>query len=80
MIKALLIVTLMSGTEYAVNMPDMDTCLHQAKVVESQGKDVDVLCIPKADNSARMREVFGMFGEMMNRMQKSELETFDRQR
>ena len=73
MIKALLVVSLLSGTEYAVDMPNMNTCLSQAKIVEAQGKDVDVLCIPKADNSAKMREVFSMFGEMMNRMQESEL-------
>lgn len=80
MIKALLVVSLLSGTEYAIDMPDMNTCLSQAKIVEEQGKDVDVLCIPKADNSAKMREVFSMFGEMMNRMQESELGTPYQQR
>ncbi len=30
MIKALLVVTLMSGAEYAVNMPDMNTCMERS--------------------------------------------------
>ena len=37
MMKALLVVVTMTGSEYNVNMPDMETCMEQARVVSSQG-------------------------------------------
>lgn len=70
MMKALLVVVTMTGSEYNVNMPDMETCMEQARVVSSQGiAAAETLCIPRADESARVREVFTLFGNLIQQMQ-----------
>jgi len=74
MIKALLVIMTMTGSEYNVNMPDMQTCMEQAKIVSSQGMAAaETLCIPRADESARVREIFSLFGNMIQEMQTNEL-------
>ena len=85
MIKALLVVTLMSGAEYAVNMPDMNTCMKNANLVEGQGRGAEAICIPRADicipradTSAKVKDMFTMFGDMVERMQEGELGTSSR--
>ena len=75
MIEALLVVTLMSGAEYAVNMPDMNTCIKNANLVEGQNRDAETICIPQADKSAKVKDMFTMFGDMVERLQKNELGT-----
>jgi len=75
LIKALLVVTLMSGAEYAVNMPDMNTCIKNANLVEGQNRDAETICIPQADKSAKVKDMFTMFGDMVERLQKNELGT-----
>ena len=72
MMKALLVVMTMTGSEYNVNMPNMETCMEQARVVSSQGA-AETLCIPRADESARVREIFSLFGNMIQEMQTNEL-------
>ena len=72
MMKALLVVMTMTGSEYNVNMPNMETCMEQARVVSSQGA-AETLCIPRSDESARVREVFSLFGNMIQEMQTNEL-------
>ena len=61
MMKALLVVMTMTGSEYNVNMPDMETCMEQAKIVSSQKTEVEVLCIPGADVTDRVEEPFREF-------------------
>ena len=78
MIKALLVVTLVSGAEYAVNMPDMDTCMKNANLVEGQERGAEAICIPRADTSAKVKDMFTMFGDMVERMQEGELGTSSR--
>jgi len=73
MIKALLVVMTMTGSEYNVNMPDMKTCMEQARIVTSQGVEVEALCIPKADDTAKVKEIFSLFGNMIQEMQTNEL-------
>ena len=36
MIKALLVVMTVTGSEYNINMTDMKTCMEQARIVMSQ--------------------------------------------
>ena len=73
MIKALLVIMTMTGSEYNVNMPDMKTCMEQARIVSSQGVEVEALCIPKADDTAKVKEIFSLFGNMIQEMQTNEL-------
>ena len=68
MMKALLVVMTMTGSEYNVNMPNMETCMEQARVVSSQGA-AETLCIPRADKSARVREFFDLFGNIVEEFQ-----------
>ena len=75
MIKALMVVNLMSGAEYSVNMPSMESCLKNAKLVTDQSEMIDVICIPRADKSAKMKDMFSMFGDLVERMQENELGT-----
>jgi hypothetical protein len=65
----------MSGAEYAVNMPDMNTCIKNANLVEGQNRDAETICIPQADKSAKVKDMFTMFGDMVERLQKNELGT-----
>ena len=69
MIKALMVVTLISGTEYAVDMPNMDSCMENAKVVMEQSEMVEAICIPQADKSSKVKEMFTIFGDMVERLQ-----------
>ena len=77
MIKALLVVMIMTGSEYNVNMPDMETCMEQARIVSSQGIEVQTLCIPRADESARVREFFSLFGNMIQEFQTDDFGSFE---
>ena len=76
MIKALLVIMTMTGSEYNVNMPDMKTCMEQARIVSSQGVEVEALCIPRADESARVRQFFSLFGSMIQEMQEESNDGF----
>ena len=75
MIKALLVVITMTGSEYNVNMPDMETCMEQARIVSSQGIEVETLCIPRADKSAKVKEFFSLFGNMVERLESDGFES-----
>ena len=75
MIKALLVVMTMTGSEYNVNMPDMETCMEQARIVSSQGIEVETLCIPRADKSAKVKEFFSLFGNMVERLESDGFES-----
>ena len=77
MMKALLVVVTITGAEYNVNMPNMKTCMEQARVVSSQGVRVETLCIPRVENSAKVKEDFKLFGSMIQQMQKETVNEFE---
>tara|TARA_Y100000996_G_C22412937_1_gene598032 strand:- start:116 stop:379 length:264 start_codon:yes stop_codon:yes gene_type:complete len=79
MIKALLVVMTVTGSEYNINMPDMKTCMEQARVVISQDTATETLCIPRADKSAKVKEIFSLFGNMVERLQENERRAFDKE-
>ena len=79
MIKAILVVMTVSGSEYNINMPDMKTCMEQARVVISQDTATETLCIPRADKSAKVKEIFSLFGNMVERLQENERRAFDKE-
>jgi len=47
MIKALMIITMVSGGEYRANLPSMNQCLEESDTVESQNNVESVSCIPR---------------------------------
>ena len=69
MLKALLIVTSLSGVhDYSVEMPTMEECLATRTVIEEQDADIKTLCIPVADESQKMQEIFNLFLDMMEQL------------
>ena len=75
MIKALLVVMTVTGSEYNINMPDMKSCMEQARIVMSQDTAAETLCIPRADKSAKVKEIFSLFGSMVERLESDEFES-----
>ena len=75
MIKALLVVMTVTGAEYNINMPDMKTCMEQARIVMSQDTAAETLCIPRADKSAKVKEFFSLFGNMVQRLESDGFES-----
>jgi len=73
MIKALLIVTaLAGGGDYTTEMPTMQACLDARAVIVKQDPNVKTLCIPKADETAKMKELFKIFMDIVYWMKEQE--------
>jgi len=73
MIKAMLIVASLGiNTE----MPDMDSCLKAREAISAQDATIKSLCIPKADEVSKMKEMFGIFLNMIDTIK--EYEEIDR--
>ena len=72
MIKAMLIVASMGiNTE----MPDMESCLEARLAIPSQDASIKSLCIPKEDETDKMKEMLGVFINMIEKIK--ELENVD---
>ena len=68
MIKALMIITMVSGAEYTAKLPDMETCMKEIVPVTSQNDVKSAACIPRNDNSMgqkKIREFFSLFSDLM---------------
>ena len=73
MIKAMLIVASLGiNTE----MPDMDSCLKARATISAQDSSIKSLCIPKADETSKMKEMFSIFLNMIDTIK--EYEEIDR--
>ena len=80
MIKVLLIVTTLAGGNYTSELPDMKSCLEARAAITKQDNTVKSLCIPKSDESAKMREFFGIFMGMVDQIvERQELERLNRE-
>ena len=80
MIKALLIVTALSGgADYTTEMPSMQSCLEARTAITKQDPTIKTLCIPKSDEKAEIKEFFGMFMDIIDQIREKEvLERLDR--
>ncbi len=77
MIKALLIVTaLAGGGDYTTEMPSMKSCLDARIAIMKQDANVKTLCVPKNNDTVKVREFFAIFMDMINELK--ELEEIDR--
>ena len=67
MIKALLIVTVLAGGggDYTTDMPSMQSCLDARETIAKQDPNVKTLCVPKGDETAKMKELFTIFMDMV---------------
>ena len=73
LIKAMLIVASLGiNTE----MPDMDSCLKARAAISAQDSSIKSLCIPKADEVSKMKEMFSIFLNMIDTIK--EYEEIDR--
>ena len=50
MIKALMIITMVSGTEYTANLPTMEQCIKETVPVVSQNDVKSASCIPRTED------------------------------
>lgn len=50
MIKALMVITMVTGTTYEVKLPSMEQCMAERAPVEVQGDVKSTACIPRTEN------------------------------
>tara|TARA_B100002019_G_C21007550_1_gene468355 strand:- start:268 stop:534 length:267 start_codon:yes stop_codon:yes gene_type:complete len=50
MIKALMVITMVTGTTYEVKLPSMEQCMAERAPVEVQGDVESTACIPRTEN------------------------------
>lgn len=77
MIKALLIITALGGgVQHTTEMPNMKSCLDARVTIMKQDPDAKVLCIPKEDDTLKIRNMFEIFMDLIDQMK--EYEEIDR--
>jgi len=75
MIKAMLIV---ASLGLNVEMPNMDSCLEARLAIENQDPTIKTLCVPKANETDKVREMFDIFLNVIGRIKEyEEIERFD---
>ena len=75
MLKAMLVVTALGGGgDYTAEMPSMEECLDASIVIAEQDPNVKTLCVPMADETAKMQELFGIFMDMIDQIRAGEKE------
>ncbi len=80
MIKALLIVTSLSGgVNYKTEMPSMETCLDARIVIAKQDSKIKTLCVPKEEDSLKVKEFFTIFMDIVDQLKEyEEIDRFNR--
>ena len=77
MIKALLIVTALSGgVDYTTEMPSMESCLKARDAITMQDASIKTLCVPREDESQKIQNFFTIFMNMIDQLK--EYEEIDR--
>jgi hypothetical protein len=62
------------GGDYTVEMPSMEECLDARIVIAEQDPNVKTLCVPMANESAKMQEFFDLFMDMIDKIKAKEKE------
>ncbi len=79
MIKALLVVTALSGgVDYTTKMPSMESCLKARDAITIQDASIKTLCVPisEEDESKKIQTFFNIFMNMIDQLK--EYEEIDR--
>ena len=77
MIKAMLIVTALSGgVDYTTEMPSMESCLKARDAITKQDASFKPLCVAKEDDSNKNQTFFAIFMNMIDQIK--EYEEIDR--
>jgi len=75
MLKAILLITVLGvDGDYTVEMPSMEECLDARVTIAEQNPTVKTLCIPMADDTAKMQELFTIFMNMIDQIREKESE------
>jgi hypothetical protein len=76
MLKAILLVTALGGGggDYTAEMPSMKECLDARITIAEQDPNVKTLCVPMADDTAKVQEFFDLFMDMIDQLREKELE------
>ena len=73
MLKAMLVVTALGGGgDYTAEMPSMKECLDARISIAEQDATLKTLCVPMADESAKMQEFFDLFMDMIDKIKAKE--------
>ena len=64
----LLVTALGGGGDYTAEMPSMEECLDARIVIAEQDATLKTICIPMADETAKMQEFFDLFMDMVNQI------------
>ena len=73
MLKAMLIVTALGGGgDYTAEMPSMKEWLDARISIAEQDATLKTLCVPMADESAKMQEFFDLFMNMIDQIKAGE--------
>ena len=66
MLKALMVITMVTGATYEVKLPTMEQCMAESVPVKSQNDVASVACLPRTDDpSVRLpAEIFSQFMDL----------------
>ena len=70
----MLIVTALAGGDYTAEMSSMKECLDARKTIAEQDPNVKTLCVPMSDETAKMKEFFNIFLDMIDQIKMMENE------
>ena len=70
----LVVTALGGGGDYTAEMPSMEECLDARIVIAEQDALLKTLCVPMADETAKMQELFGIFMDMIDQIKSREKE------
>ena len=62
------------GGDYTAEMPSMEKCLEMRTVIAEQDATVKTLCVPIADEAAKIQEFFWVFMDMVDQIKQNQLE------
>ena len=70
----LIVTALGGGGDYTAEMPSMKECLDARISIAEQDATLKTLCVPVADESAKMQEFFDLFMNMIDQIKAGERE------
>ena len=68
----LIVTALGGGGDYTVEMPSMKVCLNARTTIAEQDSTVKTLCVPVADDTAKIQEFFDIFQNMIDQIKEKE--------
>ena len=68
----LIVTALGGGGDYTTEMPSMDECLDARIAIAEQDATLKSLCVPMANESAKMQEFFDLFMAMIDQIKAGE--------